>query len=306
MAASLPDIDLRKEGLSLIVAWRERSTLAAGEIGVDRNVAEQMGAVCVSTLDDLKGRRWRHDDPEAHLAADEYILASRRNLQPIPPVLDVLDRGATLDVLSVATLPRKSLLFYAVIVGTPPHAYTAFVRKHNPHTTLRAGRFAAVFGGDHLSRIDGAVFQFEDSFDLVVTPEAVIVLSMGVYELLFRETEALTARIPRYISTIAGALPLAPGAEQDLQELAMKSPRLQGRLRSLSQRGYLPNVTIEAIIASARKQGVNPDRLVQDGCLILADDDPHLLLQVLNEDLYTGDLSGITYAVDRKTARPES
>jgi len=304
MTALVPDIDLSSESITLVVAWWEGRTLAAGGIGLERTVAARMRTVCASTLATMKERRWRPDDPEAHLTDDEGIHAARSNLGLPPPVLTVLDRAKTFQQLSVETLPSKSLLLYAVIAGDPPDRYVAFLRKVNPHVTCKAGRFVSVLG-DRLARVEGAVFQFDDAVDLVVTEADVFVLSMTVYELLFRETEPLTARIPAYVGTIAASLPLAPDADAGLQALAAKSSRLRSRLRTLATRGYLPHVTIDALAESARRQGIDPKRLIRDNQLILDADDPHLLLQVLNEDLYTGDLSMIQYAVDRKAARPQ-
>jgi len=303
MTALVPDIDLSNESITLVVAWWDGRTLAAGGIGLERSIAARMRTVCAATLSTMNERRWRADDPEAHLTDDEGIHVARSDLGLAPPVLAVLDRAKTFDQLSVETLPNKSLLLYAVVAGDPPDRYVAFLRKVNPHVTYKAGRFVSVLG-DRLARVEGAVFQFDDTVDLVVTQADVFVLSMTVYELLFRETEPLTARIPAYVSTIAASLPLAPDADAGLQALAAKSSRLRSRLRTLATRGYLPHVTIDALAESARRQGIDPGRLIRDNQLILDADDPHLLLQVLNEDLYTGDLSMIQYAVDRKAARP--
>ena len=302
MTSLVPDIDLSAESITLVVAWWDGRTLAAGGIGLERTVATRMRAVCASTLATMRERRWRPDDPEAHLTDDESIHVARSDLGSTPPVLDVLDRAKAFEQLSVETLPSKSLLFYAIIAGAPPERYVAFLRKVNPHVTYKAGRFVSILG-DRLARVEGAVFQFDDAVDLVVTQTDVFVLSMTVYELLFRETEPLTARIPAYVGKIAASLPLDPDAHAGLQTLAAKSSRLRGRLRTLATRGYLPHVTIDALAESARRQNIDPGRLIRDGRLILDEDDPHLLLQVLNEDLYTGDLSMIQYAVDRKAAR---
>jgi len=302
MTAPLPEINLATESIILVVAWREGRTLVAGDIGLERSVATHMREVCAATLTDLKGRRWRDADPEASLMDDEVIRVLRDALRPPPPVLGVLDGTTALDQLSVDALPQKSLLFYAVVAGDPPARYVAFLRKVNPYVAYKAGWFAT-FLGDRLTSVDGAVFRFDDTFDLIVTQDTVFALSTTVYDLFFRDTELLTARIPEYITKIGVSLPLDPGAEADLQTLAMKSSRVRARLRSLADRGYLAGVTVDALAESARRQGIEPNRLIRDGHLILDKDDPHLLLQVLNEDLYTGDLSKIPYAVDRKSAR---
>jgi hypothetical protein len=302
MPARALSTDVQHEALSLIVAWREGRKLAAGEIGLTRDVDAQMRELCSATLANLAERRWRLDDPEAHLTDDECIHVMRDALRPTPPVLDVLDHAATLDLLSASSLPHKNLLFYAVILGSAPDRYTAFLRKVNAYISIKAGRFLSVLG-DRLARIPDPVFSFDKTVDLVVTEEDVVVLSMRVYELLFRETEPLTERIPKYIGKIAASLNLDPQAEHDLQALAAKSPRLQQRLRTLSERDYIHRVTIDQVRAYIHKQGMDPERLIRDGRLVLDSTDPQLLLQVLNEDLYTGDLSGTSYAVDRKSAR---
>ena len=302
-------LGLRFEGVGLRIACFGLGALFALDLclimwQLRRGSPMKYRMVCAATLADLAERRWRPDDPEAHLTDDECIHVMRDVLRPTPPVLDVLDHAATLDLLSASTLPPKPLLFYAVIVGSAPDRYTAFLRKYNPYLSIKTGRFGFVSAlGDRLARIEDPVFAFENRFDLVVTEEDIVVLSTKVYELLFRETEPLTERIPKYIGKIAASLNLDPQAEHDLQTLAAKSPRLQQRLRALSERDYIHRVTIDQVRAYIHKLGMDPERLIRDGQLVLDSTDPQLLLQVLNEDLYTGDLSGTSYAVDRKSAR---
>jgi len=293
--------DIEHESVTLVVAWRSRQTLAAGWINLSRDVDTYMRQVCRVTLDDLSQRHWRPDDPEVGLADDECLELGRAALWPPPPVLGVLDHTAALDELSARTLPGRSLLFYAVVVGRPPDHYTAFLRKINPYVSMKSGRFFSALG-DHLARIEEPVFAFDDAVDLVVTGDGVVALSMGVYELLFRETEALTERIPVYVAKIGASLQLDSEAARTLEALAAKSSRLRNKLHALSERDYLQRVTVDHVHTYMESQGMDPGRLIRGGRLVLDEADPHLLVQVLNEDLYTGQLSGNDYAVDRKSA----
>lgn len=238
MVVSLPGIDLDSESITLLVAWMDGNDLAAGEIGLSRDVGLDLRAICQDFMEDLRARSWQSDGPEAYLHKNEGIYISRSDIRPTPAVLDVLDRATTFDKLDVATLPDTVLRFYAIIFGAPPDRYVAFLRRVNPHKTYRQGPFFTVLR-DNLTRPAGPVFQFDHKVDLVISPTDVFVLSTYTHDLLFRGAEHLSARIPAYVDKIVASLPLHPDSAVNLQMMGAKSSRLLSKLRALSERDYL-------------------------------------------------------------------
>jgi hypothetical protein len=217
-------------------------------------------------------------------------------------VLETLDKTVTYDILTRDKMPLGALQFYAAVFtdGTGPHI--SFVRKSDPHVSLRHGRILGVFDGA-LTKLETPVFLFSESFDLIGSQDDVLAFRMSVFKFLLRDTEALQARVPLYISTIAQALPFGPGAEAALQALAAKSPRVLGKLSTLHERDYIHHITLDQVKSYIAVIGEDPARFIQDGKLVIDNSDPHMLLQLLCEDLFTGSLSGNKYAVDSKALR---
>jgi hypothetical protein len=87
--------------------------------------------------------------------------------------------------------------------------------------------------GNTLTDADKPVFTLDPSFDLIVTPGGVIALEQGVFELLFKETDAVLEAIPGWVETIAAHLPLAgDGAallEENMEQIAADA--IEGRQR---------------------------------------------------------------------------
>src|SRR5262249_50287196 len=146
-------------------------------------------------------------------------------------------------LLRARTLPERSLLLYAVSAQTG-QGPVAFVRKRNPQAVARPGRMYALLG-NALTAIEHPVFALESGFDLLVGQHGVIATDVNVFELLFRETDAVLARIPDWVAGIAQRLPLAGNGAEVLAEKARSSSRLRRRLRAIDERGHLRDVDVD-------------------------------------------------------------
>jgi len=126
-------------------------------------------------------------------------------------------------------------------------------------------------------------------------------VSENSFEMLFREAPELTARLPRYVESVAAALPFAEGAGEALADACARNSRFARRLRSIHERGHLQGVTLDRLRHEITRHGLREEDYVRDGHLVA--DNPEMLLRILNEDLFTGGLSDTQYQAERKTAR---
>jgi len=302
MPPSVSQTDVEHGQVDLLVAWRDGRKLAAGRVELDSPVVRRMRSLCADAVEDLERRPILADDPELHLASDECLHVQRATLTVNAPVLDLLDAAGAADPLSTNDLTDRSFLFYAIIIRGSADKYTAFLRKHNPHYVVKGVGLLTLLDG-MLKNETRPVFCFEGKTDIVVTNEDIIVKSMSAYDQLFRELEHYEVRVPGYIAAVENSLPLDPASKQALTALASHSVRTRNRLKALSERAYLRHVTIDHVRDYMHRQGLDPALLIQNDHLVLNDKDPQLLLMVLNEDLYKGELSGIDYEIGRKSQR---
>jgi hypothetical protein len=290
------------EALTLVVAWRRGKQLEGAMVPVADEVVEELQAACRETLGQLQESEVVDYGPDAHVETGEYMAVPLQVVEnEAYAVLGLLRRAPALDRLSATRIPRQ-LWFYAAVVGDEPERRTAFVRKVDPHKTARAGRFFTVFG-EVLSKIEEPVFMMEHRFDLVVMEHGLAVINPVAFETLFRGTPELVSRIPHWAQAISDHLPIARDGADLLVAAAERDYRLARRLRSIFECGYLANVTIDRLRQEIKAQGLDEDRLIEGEALIIDEEDPGMVLRLLNEDLFVGGLSGTRYAADRKRVR---
>ncbi len=210
-ALELPD------EVSLLVAWRQGRSLASGEIRIADDVAEHLREAAQRTLERLQAAELVPYTPEIVLD-DQALYVTDDDLVAESPFTAAVLPEEPPGLLNARSLPERALLLYALSADTN-QGPVALVRKKNPHPVARPGRIYALLG-NALSQVDRPVFTLDPEFDLLVSPSGVISLDQNAFELLFRETDAVLARIPDWVEGIAEHLPLAGNGAEVLAEKA--------------------------------------------------------------------------------------
>lgn len=288
--------------VTLVVGWRRGTTITGGRVKLGREVASALRDVGSANLANLAAREAKAYTAETSLEREEYLLVPQSALDSAHPVFALIAGAAQLEALDAARLPERPLVFYAFVIGNDPSTRTGFVRKTNPIQGVGRGRFLTMLE-DALVRLQTPVFSFDDRVDLLVLPEGLIVANLSAFELLFRGEDVLVERLPEFVAEIARHLPLSDDAAEELEYRARSDSRLRRRLLNLHERGHLASVTVADIRHEAKAQGLDPTGLIKNGKLVVDEIDAGTLLKLLNEDLFTGGLSGARFAAERKSAR---
>jgi hypothetical protein len=287
------------ESITLMVAWRDGATVEGAMVPIAGEVADEVRDACSETLERLEDMALVAYGSDAHLELNEFMAVPIEVVEnDARAVLKLLGTSAALDSLSPEEIPSK-LWFYAAVVGDDPEHRVAFVRKTDPHLSAKSGRFFTTFG-EVLSRIEEPVFVLEHWFDLIVLPDGLVVLNPVAFETLFRGAPGLALRIPDWAKGVTDNLPMDDVEAEKLVSIASRNSVLARKLRSIYERGHLANVTINRLRKAIREQGLDTGKLIKGGKLVLDEDDPKPLFQLLNEDLFLGGLTGTRFAADRK------
>jgi hypothetical protein len=287
--------------LGLRVAWRVGRHIEGGDIRMSLSVAEHLHEAARATITDIQEGELRSYSADMYLEAEETLYANDPELIATSPLNNVLFPEEPLPTISARSLPERPLLLYAITFqsgGSP----VAFVRKMNPHRGARAGRLFALLGNT-LTDPGKPVFTLDPRFDLIVSPAGVIARELGVFELLFKETEAVLAAIPDWVEEIADHLPLAGDGAAVLKEKSSKSSRLRRQLRSIHERGHLADVSIDRIRRHITALGLEQADFIAGDELVVDEADPRMLLDLLNEDLFVGGLTDAGFRSERKSLR---
>lgn len=122
------------------------------------------------------------------------------------------------------------------------------------------------------------------------------------FERLFRDIGLIDKHVRGWIEGITDHLPMESESEAELLRVAHEDSRTWRRLREIRRRGHLAYVQMSDVREYARKVGLDPGSLIKDGKLVFDPAERFSFLHLLNEDLYRGGLTDVTFEAQRKTA----
>jgi hypothetical protein len=295
-------VDPDQGGLALVVAWRTgAASIRLGQLNVSTDVATVLRNNCRRFLAELEEREARQYAPEGQLEPEEFFAIAADLVTDHLGIVHGARAVAELDLMTANDLRRRNLLFYAVVIGESPNE-SLFISKSNPSRIAHRG-FLVTTLRDGLARIDDPIFLFDPNFDLAALPGGFAVLEQAVFELLFRQTELLRTVVGSWVAEVADHLPMDPEDQAGLMARVQRDSRLARRLRAIHERGHLRDVSIEMIRDEVVRNGLDPSRFIEGDRLVWEETDTHTLLRILNEDLFTGGLTGVPFMADRKTSR---
>lgn len=296
--SELSNIDLTVH-LALGVGWRHQDSVRGGRIEISNHLAERFREVAFSHMSDLGGRTPRPFSPEVDLEPNrEFLVADLAELDPDEPITKLLDGIQLRDPLSIADIPKRPLLFYAIVFP----GQVTLIRKLNPHQTANRGKIWTRLG-NALAVIEDPVFSFDAKVDMVITSENILVSNIRAFEFLFKEESYFMRHVDDWVKAISDNLPLSQDSDRAIIDRCRTNTRLRRRLESIHRRGHLQNVAINTVREHADKHGLDVDRFIRDDELYLHDVSIEDVLQLLNEDLFFGDFSGVQFAADKKIPR---
>ena len=203
--------------------------------------------------------------------------------------------------LSGRAAPRGRSVANRSVGGSDPAHRTAFVREKNPASVVKSGRLLFAYG-ERLTRVTDPLLLLDDRFDLVVLDHELVVLHQLTFDLLFRDTEALAGRYPVYASAFS-TLGLGDQQVAVLADHCRRDTRLGSRLRQIYESGHLAagNVAVKHVDAQIKRLGLDRSRFFVQGQLDFSGPDATTLLKLLNDDLFIGGLSKVTYEARSKS-----
>ncbi len=288
------------------------------------NVGDAMLDACRDTLTRLSTSERRLYTGVPALETGEYLSipldAEEDDEQAVVAELAALigeDAGAAAELIQLVGgafendnfLSRDELqggrwLFYAV-VGEVESEPVAFVRQYNPQRGIRAGRLLTSFH-NALTRFTDPVFNFDLDFDLVVSPEEIVVLSTTAFDRLFADIDLAAAQVPAQVVELNAALGvnLAAGAADFLSDTVRGRAALVRRFRRVARLDHLAAVTYETMSDALDKHGLPRDRFGAGPELDLQNtEDVNVFLDMLEELYYETDWSNEHRRADRYSSR---
>lgn len=217
-------------------------------------------------------------------------------------VVDVLQAGASLDLATDADLHRR-LAFYAVLLGNGIDDRSKFVKAQSPVKLARKTLYG--FFDDALRRVDYPLLALSPGFDVVITPNGTWALNQSAFERLFKDTEIVTGKVGEWVQQISEHVPISAGCQESFSTALRSNSYLRRKVQSIIRQEYFKKLTTDELKATMTRRGLNPDEIMPNGELVLTKDNQKNVLNLLNDDLFTGDFSKDQYAAGRKERRSQ-
>jgi len=298
----LPDWStIDTSSLTLLIGWEtSQHHVQVRRMPTSKAVAQDLLQPVRVTHDQLRLGAATGYNPDLELEDGQFALVHREQLDPAASLLIGLEALAPAE--AVQDDMTRPMLFYALAVG-PANRRLVFVRRANPRANL-ARKYFTLFG-DELSRVSSPLLSFDlDIIDLVlIVGRGLAVLNLKTYERLFRDSPELIARTPAKVAELAAIVPLTPAAQLALTEAARRNSRIRSRLLAILSRGHLASIGTSKMRTEMRKHGLDPQHYFRGGKLEFTQDESMAIMQLLNEDLTFGGLSGTEFVINRKSPR---
>ena len=286
---------------TVVIAWRTGKNAHGRVVKSGGEVVADLRKYATETLGKIAESQGGTYDPNDEKNDDDYYLEAPTDELLDTALIHEIRKGASLDKASKEDL-RRPLALYALVVGDDPENLTVFVKRGTPIALARKNLVAQLVD-DSLTKVQDALFAFENKYDVVIYPDKVHILNQQNFEALFKESEAVLAKTDEWVAKLADALPMSSGSSERLSTRMRSNSLMRRQIQSILRSDYLASLTSETLRDKMTERGLDPDELLDEEGLIFTGDTEKPLLQLLNEDLWSGDFSGRQYAASRKARR---
>jgi len=297
----LSEIDgVSDQALTLTVGRMVDATIEAKHLALEMDASDGLREQCQVARDRFSEGALVSYTATAELDTGEFfVIDDDETLAELSSFRNLADDLGAIAPITPSELDL-AIKLYAVALGDGPNR-VLFVRRTNPQLTHKAGRFWAI-AQERLTRIEGPVFAFSADFDFILGSNWAVVLDQRSFELLFRQIGLVEKHVSTWIAGISNHLPMSASSIENLRKVALGDSRTWRRLRDIERRGHLAHVTLDQVAEYAGEVGLDAGKVVVNGELVFDPAERFGFLHLLNEDLYTGPLTGEAFESQRKSA----
>lgn len=286
---------------TVLVAVRTSSSVYGRSVKAGGEVTDELRRFASESLAFVRGMPGAAYDPGAEQDEDDGFLEASTEELLDTELLHEIRRGHSLEQVTNEDL-RRPIALYALAVGEDPESLTIFVRRRTPVQLARKGLVAALVD-QSLTRVRDSLFAFDEYFDLIVYPDRAVILNQRNFEALFKESDAVLAKTGEWVGKLRETIPMSHGSADRLSTRIRRNSIMRRRVQSILRSDYLTDLTPDRLRAKMVERGMDPDVMMDDDGIVVNEQTEKGILELLNEDLWTGDFSGRQYASSQKRRR---
>ena len=301
VAQDLAGITLGR-GFRFFVGCRRTSGADPRQLNVAKDVAAFLRGACAKSLKYAREREPKAYAPDAVLEPEEVLVVDRADFESGLGIDVLVAKPGTPGYITAAELKRKKLAYYAVVTATSEKQHAVFVRRGDPLMVPRPGRFPTLLG-ESLVRLEQPVLTLDEEIDLIAVGDYFIVLKLAPFEGLFKDSEFVRRNLPTWLGHLTSRITFLGDGAAKIQAVAERDSRIRRRLEDIYRRGHLKKTTIEEIEKKAHAAGIDTSDIIVGGKAVFDENNRFKLLRVLNEEPYSGFISGTRWYAERRSAQ---
>lgn len=290
------------EGLSMLVVERpSKKRFSIAEIKTADEAQAELVNAWRATLDKIAddSALVTYSPDLSFRAGDPRIPVLQKSLADENEIIAALLADADRGQEAPKDVSAEHLYLYALVSDTEQAGRIAMIKKRNPSKSASEGKWWGL-PSKELQRMDTDPWQIHPFFDLVVSKDGAYVLRLSALDQLLGDSQILVEHVDGWVAAIATSLPIAEGQADILIDRCKESSRLRSRLRAINSRGHLTRVSIDKVAEHAQRMNLQPDDFIENNELVVSEANADQLLKLLNEDLFTGGLTGDPFVTDGK------
>lgn len=289
----------------LLIAWKEQRSIEAATVRLDPAMREPLRAICQDALRSIDDREMRDYESDARLNKKEqgmWVESARINEESV--LVHVIERVATVDEVTATSAASHRLLFHAIGFFEGDDL-TLFVRRR--FKQIETGRKGKLVGlaAESLRAVKNPIIVFDEVIDFIWRTEGIVAFDESAFDGLLRDPQDIEKELSDNLDALAMSLPFNDETLEALHEHGLKGTMLRKKIRSLTERPYLKNVSLRDIRSKMKAQGFEPAHYINSGKLQFEMARALTLFRFLAEGTWNGIFSGTLYGADGQATIPD-
>ncbi|RBA33799.1 hypothetical protein DQ226_11620 [Dietzia maris] len=290
------DVPITTEGaLQLIVAWASGKQSIGRLVKTGNEVEESLRSHATSAVESLTDPA--PYSPETDLEDNTHLVANTEELLDTS-LVEELFKGASLPLATQDELRTKTLLCHAALIGNGTNS-ALFVKKRSPIQLAKKSMVAQLVNGT-LDQISSPIFAFDNKYDAIITTNQVYILNKTAFEGLFRDSAAVLSRTRDWVDEVSTSVPMTEGSADVLDQTLRRNQFLRRKFLAVKGRPHIRTMTPDSLREEIRRHGYDPAEMMNEDRLTINGTNVKLVLQILNEDLFSGGFSSDRFAAGSK------
>lgn len=290
------DVPITTEGsLQLVVAWASGKTSIGRLVKTGNEVEESLRSHAKSAVESLTDPA--QYAPDADIEDSTHLEADTNELLDTS-LVEVLRKGASLPLATQDEIKTKTLLCHAALIGDGNNS-AIFVKKRSPIQLAKKSMVAQLVNGT-LDRISSPIFAFDNRYDAIITSSKVYILNKSAFEGLFKDSAAVLSKTRDWVDDVSSTVPMTEGSAEVLDQTLRRNQFLRKKFLAVKNRPHIRTLTPDDLREEIRRHGHDPAEMMDGDQLTVKDTNVKLVLQILNEDLFSGGFSLDRYAAGSK------